>query len=112
MTAGTSNVKTKVTPEPAQIAAMFDKVAPRYDFLNRLLSLGIDMRWRKKLMQLMPKTVNGKYLDVATGTGDLIYLGLKQRPMFSQYTGLDLSPKMLDIARNKRLFGGEKLKDK
>jgi len=98
---------TKATPEPSQIAAMFDRVAPRYDFLNRLLSLGIDMRWRKKLMQLMPKTVNGKYLDVATGTGDLIYLGLKHRPMFSRYTGFDISPKMLEIAREK-LDGKEK----
>jgi demethylmenaquinone methyltransferase/2-methoxy-6-polyprenyl-1,4-benzoquinol methylase len=93
---------TKVTPEPSQIAAMFDRVAPRYDFLNRLLSLGTDMRWRKKLMEQMPVTVNGKYLDVATGTGDLIYLALKKRPMFSRYTGLDISTKMLEQAEAKR----------
>ena len=54
-----------------QVAGMFDDIAFRYDFLNRFLSAGIDIRWRKKaikqLVKLQPKTI----LDVATGTADV-----------------------------------------
>ena len=61
-----------------QVGRMFDNIATKYDFLNRLLSAGIDQRWRKnvtkKLKDLRPK----KILDIATGTGDLAIMSFKE----------------------------------
>jgi demethylmenaquinone methyltransferase/2-methoxy-6-polyprenyl-1,4-benzoquinol methylase len=83
-----------------QVAAMFDKIAFRYDFLNRFLSAGIDVWWRKKaileLRELQPKYI----LDVATGTGDVAILTEKLlKPV--KVTGIDISEGMLDIGRMK-----------
>lgn len=83
-----------------QVAVMFDKIAFRYDFLNRFLSAGIDVSWRKKaikeLKELQPKCI----LDVATGTGDVAILAEKiLRPV--KITGIDISEGMLDIGRKK-----------
>src|SRR3954470_18685939 len=83
-----------------QVAAMFDKIAFRYDFLNRFLSAGIDVSWRKKaiseLKQINPRTV----LDVATGTGDVAILAYKiLRP--EKIIGIDISEGMLELGRRK-----------
>lgn len=83
-----------------QVAAMFDKIAFRYDFLNRFLSAGIDVSWRKKaikqLQSLQPKYI----LDVATGTGDVAILTQKiLHP--TKITGIDISEGMLEIGRKK-----------
>jgi demethylmenaquinone methyltransferase/2-methoxy-6-polyprenyl-1,4-benzoquinol methylase len=83
-----------------QVADMFDKIAFRYDFLNRFLSAGIDVSWRKKaikqLRSLHPQTV----LDVATGTGDVAILAHKiLHP--KKITGIDISEGMLEIGRKK-----------
>jgi demethylmenaquinone methyltransferase/2-methoxy-6-polyprenyl-1,4-benzoquinol methylase len=53
------------------IREMFDAIAPRYDLLNRLLSFGVDRRWRKTAVGLLTLPVDGMVLDVATGTGDV-----------------------------------------
>ncbi len=81
---------------------MFDKISGKYDFLNRLLSLGIDKNWRKQaLLTLAP--ANPKHiLDIATGTGDLAFTA-DQLLKPEKITGLDLSAGMLDVAR-KRLI--------
>jgi demethylmenaquinone methyltransferase / 2-methoxy-6-polyprenyl-1,4-benzoquinol methylase len=83
-----------------QVANMFDKIAFRYDFLNRFLSAGIDVTWRKKaikqLKTLQPKTV----LDVATGTGDVAILTYKMLQP-KKITGIDISEGMLEIGRKK-----------
>jgi demethylmenaquinone methyltransferase/2-methoxy-6-polyprenyl-1,4-benzoquinol methylase len=83
-----------------QVAAMFDDIAVRYDFLNRFLSAGIDITWRKKalreLLSLQPK----KILDVATGTADVAIMAsdiLKPEKI----TGIDISDGMLEIGRTK-----------
>ena len=83
-----------------QMAAMFDDIACKYDFLNRFLSAGIDIRWRKKAIQeiagLHPKNI----LDVATGTADVAIMAsaiLKPRKI----TGIDISNGMLEIGRQK-----------
>ncbi len=87
---------------------MFDKIAFRYDFLNRFLSAGIDMRWRKKaikeLLSLRPRNI----LDVATGTGDFAITScLLLKP--EKITGIDISEGMLDIGRQKiRKYGLER----
>ncbi len=79
---------------------MFDKIAFRYDFLNRFLSAGIDRRWRRKALKqlrpLQPKTV----LDVATGTGDFAILCEKiLNP--KKIVGIDISEAMLELGRRK-----------
>ena len=83
-----------------QVADMFDNIAYRYDFLNRFLSAGIDIWWRKKairqLLKLAPQTV----LDVATGTADVAIMSTKiLQP--KKITGIDISDGMLAIGRQK-----------
>lgn len=83
-----------------QVAEMFDRIAFRYDFLNRFLSGGIDVYWRKKaIRQLLPygpQTI----LDVATGTADMAIL--MTRHLFrARITGIDISTGMLEIGRQK-----------
>ncbi len=83
-----------------QIAGMFDDIAYRYDFLNRFLSGGIDITWRKKLIAQLKELNPQNILDVATGTGDVAIMThriLKPRKI----TGIDISEGMLDIGRKK-----------
>ena len=83
-----------------QVAEMFNAIAFRYDFLNRFLTAGIDVRWRKKAIQLFRDDRPETLLDVATGTGDMAIMAariLKPR----QITGIDISEKMLEIGRKK-----------
>lgn len=83
-----------------QVAGMFDDIAGRYDFLNRFLSAGIDIRWRKKALSYL-KDIQPQYiLDVATGTADVAIMAsqmLKPRKI----TGIDISEGMLEIGRKK-----------
>lgn len=83
-----------------QVAEMFNSIAFRYDFLNRFLSAGVDVGWRKKalwqLKDLQPTTL----LDVATGTGDMALMAAKMLPL-EQIKGIDISNGMLEIGRQK-----------
>jgi len=83
------------------IAEMFDRIAFRYDFLNSLLSMRQDKRWRKKLVSWLPKGSNAKLLDVACGTGDILQTTLDRRPDYSECVGVDISKEMLKIADKK-----------
>lgn len=82
-----------------QVAKMFNNISHRYDFLNQLLSLGIDKTWRKKaigvLRPLKPQTI----LDVATGTGEFAIQALDLNPR--KVIGIDISDGMLEIGRKK-----------
>lgn len=83
----------------AQVEDMFNNIAPKYDLLNRALSLRIDTLWRKSLVQWLKKDNPKQILDVATGTGDLaiaIYKGTK-----AEIVGLDLSQEMLNVGIDK-----------
>lgn len=82
-----------------QVEEMFDNIAPSYDFLNHVLSLKIDVRWRNKLVRWLKKDQPRNVLDVATGTGDLAVV--VQKGTGAQVTGFDLSRKMLDVAVKK-----------
>lgn len=82
------------------IKSMFDAIAPRYDFLNRLLSLRQDVSWRRQMIRAIRMPKRGTLLDVACGTGDVIIEALKQKPL-SAACGVDFAPEMLMIARNK-----------
>ncbi len=81
---------------------LFNAIAQRYDFLNHLLSLGLDFLWRRKLVQSLPAEIPGPILDVATGTGDLALAILKYRPDL-EIIGIDNTPAMLEIAHRKML---------
>jgi demethylmenaquinone methyltransferase/2-methoxy-6-polyprenyl-1,4-benzoquinol methylase len=89
-----------------QIASMFDRIAPRYDLLNRLLSARQDQRWRLHLVNKIPPKPRGRHLDVATGTGDVIEAMKSAHPEYDVLVGVDISPKMLEIARTKVSTGG------
>lgn len=83
-----------------QVSRMFDGIAPYYDFLNRLLSLGIDTTWRKRAIAQL-ESADPKYiLDVATGTAD-VALEIARRLQPTQVIGLDIAPQMLDVGREK-----------
>jgi demethylmenaquinone methyltransferase/2-methoxy-6-polyprenyl-1,4-benzoquinol methylase len=83
-----------------QVAEMFDKIAFRYDFLNRFLSGGIDLYWRRRAIRELKVTKPLTILDVATGTGDMAILMTRHLPGV-QITGIDISSGMLDIGRQK-----------
>ncbi len=78
---------------------MFDNIAPKYDFLNHFLSLGIDRVWRKKAIRILSEYHPGQILDVATGTGDFAIAAAQINP--KKIIGFDLSEKMLDVGRAK-----------
>jgi demethylmenaquinone methyltransferase/2-methoxy-6-polyprenyl-1,4-benzoquinol methylase len=83
-----------------QVGEMFDVIAPRYDFMNRFLSAGIDRGWRRKAIRYFKKDSPKTILDVATGTGDMAILAAKMlKP--ERITGIDISPKMLEIGKKK-----------
>ncbi len=83
-----------------QVAEMFDRIAFRYDFLNRFLSGGIDVYWRRKAIAELRAVAPGHILDVATGTADLALMAMKQlRP--AKITGIDISAGMLELGRKK-----------
>jgi len=73
---------------------MFDRIAPRYDLLNRLLSAGIDRRWRKRAATTLALKAGGRVLDLCTGTADLLLETLR-RDAAATGVGLDLSTEML-----------------
>ncbi|HEY0066307.1 MAG TPA: bifunctional demethylmenaquinone methyltransferase/2-methoxy-6-polyprenyl-1,4-benzoquinol methylase UbiE [Flavisolibacter sp.] len=83
-----------------QVGEMFDKIAPRYDFMNRFLSAGIDRSWRRKAIRMFRADSPGHILDVATGTADMAILASRLLSP-AQVTGIDISEKMLEIGRRK-----------
>ncbi|MDG4946155.1 bifunctional demethylmenaquinone methyltransferase/2-methoxy-6-polyprenyl-1,4-benzoquinol methylase UbiE [Weeksellaceae bacterium KMM 9713] len=83
-----------------EVEQMFDNISHRYDFLNRLLSVGIDVSWRKKVVKMVTETEPKTILDVATGTGDLAIALAKKNPQ-AKITGFDLSNGMLEHGRVK-----------
>src|SRR5678816_2920983 len=79
-----------------QVEEMFDSIAVRYDLMNRLFSAGIDMKWRKKTIDLLTKLEPKTMLDMATGTADMAILACRLLDP-EKIIGLDLSAEMLEI---------------
>ncbi len=108
-------MKEKITPykdsklnKKAQVEQMFDNISENYDGLNRVISFGIDVKWRKKVIALVEATKPEKVLDIATGTGDLAISLAKTGA--SEIIGLDISEGMLAVGRKK--IAEEKLSEK
>jgi demethylmenaquinone methyltransferase / 2-methoxy-6-polyprenyl-1,4-benzoquinol methylase len=88
-----------------QVAEMFDDIAPRYDFMNRFLSAGIDVSWRKKALSELKSIKPQIMLDVATGTADVAIMAAHiLKP--AKIIGIDISTGMLDLGRKKLLKEG------
>jgi len=82
-----------------QIELMFNNIAPRYDMLNRLLSLGIDRLWRHKAINAISNRTSAHILDIATGTADFAIEAMRLKP--EKIIGIDISEQMLEIGRKK-----------
>ena len=92
------------------IAKMFDTIAGKYDFLNNLLSLRQDVRWRNHLVARLPSSTDARMLDVATGTGEVIKTAVHKGTKFKEFIGSDISSGMLDIAKRKIKHPGVKFR--
>ena len=80
---------------------MFDRIASTYDPVNRILSFGLDKRWRRKVGQMIPQKDGVALLDLATGTGDQVMTLCSRHDNITKAVGMDLSEKMLDVGRQK-----------
>jgi demethylmenaquinone methyltransferase/2-methoxy-6-polyprenyl-1,4-benzoquinol methylase len=107
---------TPGSPEKAAVRSMFDRIAPRYDLLNRLLSARTDVRWRRQAVDLLQLPPSSRVLDLCTGTADLLVEALGRHPGHTGL-GVDLSQAMLRLGAQKlerrglagrgRLVGGD-----
>lgn len=96
----------KITPykdsslgKKEQVAQMFDNISGNYDNLNRVISFGIDTKWRKKVLKIVSDSKPKVILDIATGTGDLAILMAKTNA--EKIIGLDISAGMLEVGKKK-----------
>ena len=97
----------KVTPykdselnKKQQVEQMFDNISSNYDGLNRVISLGTDVKWRKKVLKMVQAKKPESILDIATGTGDLA-ISFAMHTATPKIVGLDLSNGLLEVARKK-----------
>lgn len=97
----------KVTPykdselgKKEQVAQMFDNISENYDGMNRMISFGIDVKWRKKVVALVKKGNPTNVLDIATGTGDLA-INIAKKTSATKIIGLDISEGMLNVGKEK-----------
>lgn len=94
------------------VQTLFNRIAGRYDLLNRVISLHLDAHWRRKAIEaLAVESWGGFVLDLGTGTGDLAFTAARELRQDTRIFGLDFSLQMLRLAqeKKKRLFYGEKI---
>ena len=91
--------KDQDSSKKEQVAQMFNNIAPKYDFLNHTLSMGIDIRWRKKAVRILKKIKPVRVLDIACGTGDFAIEDLNSGA--DKVTGLDISEGMVKVGVQK-----------
>lgn len=93
--------RKKYTDKKKMAWKIFDRIYKRYDLLNHILSFGIDYRWRKKLSKLVNKKEGQYLLDLAAGTGDVIFSLFRHSPLIKRAVGLDMSFNMLSYGKGK-----------
>lgn len=91
--------KDSTAGKKEQVTQMFDTISKNYDGLNRVISLGIDVKWRKKVVAIVGENNPKEILDIATGTGDLALMMATLQP--NKITGLDISAGMLEVGKQK-----------
>ena len=89
-------------PRDRAIQEMFDRIAGRYDFLNRVISFRLDNTWRSKAIKEVLRSANHLILDLGAGTGDLTFTAAKKINGSGRIVGLDFSLEMLKLARSKQ----------
>jgi len=90
-----------LSKSPGKISAMFDAIAPRYDFLNHVLCAGIDHLWRRRAIRSLGLTGRERVLDVCTGTADLAIEARTAQPGAARVVGVDFAGAMLVVGRDK-----------
>lgn len=96
------SVPTRSGARSAYVREMFARIAPRYDAANRVLTAGLDERWRRRAIALLAPPHGGSVLDLCCGTGDVVFHLLRNDPTL-RVTGIDFCPPMLDGARARAL---------
>jgi demethylmenaquinone methyltransferase/2-methoxy-6-polyprenyl-1,4-benzoquinol methylase len=91
--------KNSTLGKKEQVAQMFDTISGNYDSLNRVISFGIDVKWRKKVLKIVSDAKPKIILDIATGTGDLAILMAQTNA--EKIIGLDISAGMLEVGKKK-----------
>jgi len=91
-------------PDSAAVNSMFGRIAGRYDLANRLLSCGMDLRWRRRLVRAVRRSAPGAVLDLATGSGD-VALALGRALPEADILGMDFCAPMLAEAERKKASG-------
>jgi demethylmenaquinone methyltransferase/2-methoxy-6-polyprenyl-1,4-benzoquinol methylase len=88
------------TEKAHYVQGMFNRIAPRYDLMNRLMTVGQDVRWRREVIHRAALPVSGRLLDIGAGTGDLAQEALRQHP--------DCHPTAADFTLGMMLFGRQR----
>jgi demethylmenaquinone methyltransferase/2-methoxy-6-polyprenyl-1,4-benzoquinol methylase len=89
-------------PDPSAVNSMFGRIARRYDVANRLLSGGLDVWWRRRLVAAVRRTRPRAVLDLATGSGDVAFALSRGLPREAEIVGMDFCQPMLDEAETKK----------
>lgn len=108
MSISTKPYKNSDEGKKEQVAKMFDNISDNYDNLNRVISFGVDVKWRKKILKMVASKNPSTVLDIATGTGDLAIL--LSNTNAQKIVGLDISAGMLEVGKQK--IAEKKLSDK
>ena len=93
--------KDSADPKVDQVRRMFNRIAPQYDRLNLVISLGLDRSWRRKALSFLAPYAPKHVLDVATGTGDVAISLVQTMPSVKKVTGIDISEEMMRIGAEK-----------
>ena len=93
-------------PDPVAVNSMFGRIARRYDLANRLLSGGMDLWWRRRLVAAVRGAAPKGVLDLATGSGDVAFALARRLPPSTPITGMDFCQPMLDAAEVKKAAAG------
>ena len=99
MSISTKPYKDSDLGKKEQVAKMFDTISAKYDSLNRVISFGVDVKWRKKILKMVAGKNPETILDIATGTGDLAILLANTQA--KKIIGLDISAGMLEVGKQK-----------